>query len=241
MICNSSTFDPGIAFQLGADGEFDAPDVGGAFLYNCYLTIKGTFNHKGGTLTHYGNNHGHIFLYTDVTFNRLENLTTVRYIRLDPKDGATITTFLDGIYSISTGPIHFKAAAVGSHTFIFGTASKSGTIDCPNRSPWVDDDGGGINFQAADQAYPVIINGQDWEWDMDPGAVGLQDIDYRIAMVTGGGGVTITANRCKFAHGLIATPGDVFHGTDVQIGTAPGGGNPGPHVRARGPITVRKG
>lgn len=247
MTCHSSIVINRYFFQVGIDAEFDAPDADGEFLYDCSLYFKGVFNHNGGTLNHDGDvTHGHIYVFTDVTFNRIVNSSVSRYIRLDPRDGDRITTIEDGYYSTSNGRFHIKAAVDASHTIILGTASKSGRIDVLNKQPWIDDDGNGIYIQAADPAYPVIVTGMDWDWNMDLHAHGcniiLQDIDYRIAAITGGGEgigfVTLTANRCRFAFSLKVSPGDTFHGTDVQIGPAPGGGPPGLKVIARGPGIV---
>jgi hypothetical protein len=72
------------------------------------------------------------------------------------------------------------------------------------------------------------VTGTDFDWDGGGAAdVLVTDLDYHPLAVTGGGGVTITANRVYFIGGITLTTGDIVEGTmctlDVDLLTFSGG------------------
>ena len=89
-------------------------------------------------------------------------------------------------------------------TLTMGTATSQGTIATGDMTSygfeWDSNTSNFAKIKGVNSLYPAIITGTNIDWDdVSSGLVRLENIDHQAAIVTGGGGVTITlTGDCEF-------------------------------------------
>jgi len=120
------------------------------------------------------------------------------------------------VSSSSTGCVDFDGTDAAL-TFTFGTSTAAATIatalvDATKGVRFANNGTNAITLAGASSLYPVVCTGVDWNWDSGGSGskVKLSNIDYQIAAVTGGTGVTATlTGDCEF-DGVIVSNGDTL-------------------------------
>lgn len=223
LTCNSSTVDLNGAWTVDTDGELSLPDSSGSFNFAGAATNKGVVTPNGGTMTYDGTGSTTFSLYADTTLYNFTNASTNRRIAFVVVNNPYTLTIQNTLTSTGTSSYNAFTSDTNSDeqlTVVMGTTTSSGTITTENSTAmWLDENGGGIKIQAASADFPAIVTGVDFDWDYDAGNITLQDVDYRIAATTGGGGVTVTSTRCRFPLGMHITTGDTVK---ISANTASG-------------------
>lgn len=203
LTCNSSTVDLNGNLTIDTDGEGSWPDSSGTFTFDGVFVHKGIWTHNDGTCTFDGSANGVSSLSTVVpSFYNLTVNNSANYVYLN--DSITVENTL----TINAS----KTLWVNSNNVILtiGTSTSSGSV-INNGALWCNTNGTDITIKAASSLYPIICIGTDWNWDAYVGnVVFIQDLDYRIAATTGGGGVTVTMTRCRFPLGMHVSSGDTI-------------------------------
>ena len=209
---NNGTLDLDSTLTIAANGTLSAPrgdlDLSGNFLN------YGTYTHNSGTLE----------ITTDwVTINNATSTAATTFNNLTCTYSAQISdrtnpVVVEKILSIASGKIlvirsHPSGGQACTLTMGKSTATTvaeggsitgSGLIDFNNTTAIA-------TVQGASQLYPCVVDsGADWDWDSgDTGNATLVDIanlDYQVAMTTGGSGVTVKlTGDCEFDSVTIST------------------------------------
>jgi len=133
---------------------------------------------------------------------------------------------LEGTLTIESGALLQIQSASLDRTLVMGTSSAAGTIANSGTLDLDCNGAGHISISGASTLNPAVCTGTDWDWDdgsAGAGKIKLSNIDYQIAMATGGGAceiqldgdcefdaVTVTANDTLDLNGKRAVFGGDF-------------------------------
>ena len=202
--CVNADFRPsGGALTVATNGTFSAPRGNLNYGSSSAPVIGGTIEHNNGTFhfdrsgtCSWAMSNGVPQTWYDWTLKASTNSS------INWNSGYDDALTLEGTLTIGSGcTFDIESGSEGriltmGSSRARGTIANSGTLDCDCAGA------GHITISGASASFPAVCTGTDWDWDHGSGGTGdvqIGNLDYQMAMVTGGGSAEVTlTGDCEF-------------------------------------------
>ena len=188
---SDGTLDLDGTLTIAANGTLSAPR-GTLTFAGTIWSDSGAFTHNNGTVLIDGGSQG-------IQSSTFYNLTSdSSHAQTGVSSGSSIT--VENALTINSGKTFYISANSGASTITMGTTTSAGSFVNNGTSGAGTSHSYVATLQGASNLYPCVVTGNDLDWDRSGGTYNLKNLDYQIALATGGSNattITLTGD-CEF-------------------------------------------